>query len=66
MKIRFDLTCCCGAPNYCEIEENDIAVNHPYITDCRICKKPIVLAITALDKNRKAVSYTVQIREEAI
>ena len=53
-----------GAPNYCDIEEKDIAVNHPYMADCAQCKKTIVLLINALDTNKKVVNYTVKIREQ--
>ena len=64
MKIKFDLTCACKAPNFTEIEEDVVENGKIYLTTCKECNKTITLGVNELDKDKKVVSYTVQIKSE--
>ncbi len=66
MKIKFDLTCCCKTPNYCEIDNNSIKLNDAFLTTCASCTRAILLYITELDKEKNIVGYKVEIRDSNV
>ncbi|MDL1870974.1 hypothetical protein FBR05_02090 [Deltaproteobacteria bacterium PRO3] len=63
MKIKLHLTCTCQAPNFIEIEDEQVMEKSSWIATCRDCNRTIMINVNKLDKNNKIIDYNVQIRE---
>lgn len=63
MKIKLSYTCSCGFIGFIELEEASVILNALYAGNCGGCPNTIAIEIKKIDKEKKIVSYHVQIKK---
>lgn len=63
MKVKFPYSCSCGATGIVQEEESLLKEHTMLGCDCALCSNTVVIIVNELDKEKKVVNYTVQIRK---
>ncbi|MCB1198806.1 MAG: hypothetical protein KDK51_10555 [Deltaproteobacteria bacterium] len=63
MNVKFAYSCTCGANDFAQHDEESLNGGEVLIGNCISCPNTVVIVVNELDREKKVVDYTVQIRK---